>query len=567
MTNLVTTFADGIELLKYDDVIAFDCETTGLSPWDSEIALIQMYGDKTKTPVVVRIFDLTDLAPLNDLFAMDKLFVGHNISGFDLLFQEVSGTHWEKSRWYDTLIGECIISTTGRRDVSKSLRASVKRRTGTVLNKDIVHGAWRADELSSEQMRYAIDDVTSLHELRETQLEKAKASGQLEALQMEMDLIPCVVHMTCNGVPLKREVLRSWLKEQEALIVHSRTELHKLFGDVINLGSTKQVQKKILELTGERWGSTRHDILMEHAAYGTEKASEIAKLLLDYREPAQRLNMYDEEWMDKYIVNDFVHPRFWSVGADTLRFSSSNPNFQQIPRNGRKIIGNFGDSQIVSVDYSQIEVRIAAHYGKDELMTELLKADDVHTAIGSQIFEVSLDQVTRDQRRDAKAAVFTLLFGGGVRALYNHARSTGATMDIEHATMVFNGFFEKFKGINSMREKAYALSAHNRLVTIKLPNGAKRLLVGRKNSPTVILNTLIQGSAAIGMKQGMLVAYARGLFKYIGLQVHDELVATVPLTEAKDFGKELSDAMIEGMEKTMPGMYVKTEVKSGSCWS
>jgi len=182
------------------------------------------------------------------------------------------------------------------------------------------------------------------------------------------------------------------------------------------------------------------------------------------------------------------------------------------------------------------------------------------------MFEVPLDKITKEQRRDAKAAVFTLLFGGSAKAIFNHARSSGVSMDMEHANAIFDNFFSKFKGINSMRQRAQALSLHNRVVTIKLPNGAKRVLVGVKNAPTVILNTLIQGSAAIGMKMAMLEAHKRGLFEHIGIQVHDELVACVPNSEVEEFSRELSDAMVVGMNSALPRMYTKTEVKVDENW-
>lgn len=287
---------------------------------------------------------------------------------------------------------------------------------------------------------------------------------------------------------------------------------------------------------------------------------------MNYRSPAQRVKMYSLDWQKEYIVDDWIHPRFWQVGTDTMRFSSSNPNIQQVPKDGRLIIGNLPGYQIVNVDYSQIEVRIAAEIAHDAALIESLKAGDAHRSIASKVFKVPEEEITFDQRRHAKSLTFALLFGGGPKLLYEFARASGQPIEMDEAMRLFNAFFTAFDGLARMRAQAYAMAKNKRVVPITLPNSGKRLLVGRTLSATRILNTMVQGSASVGLKYSLLLAHERGLTKYIGAQVHDEIVAAVPTSEADDFMHELSDVMVEGMMQAFPQMYVKVEAKKGDYW-
>jgi len=568
MTVIIDDHAEAARLLEQDDVIAIDTETTGLNPWRDEIALIQLCGNNTKTPILLRNWDRSIPPVLQDLLTTNKLFIGHNLGGFDLLFLHTHGGKYLNTRWYDTMVGECLISTTGRRDVSKSLRATLKRRSGVNIDKNIEHGHWRDENLSVDQVTYAASDVVNLVELREDQLKRLEEQKQLAAAEMEMELLPWVANMTCNGLPLNAAVLNDWLAKQRELAEESEKKLYGMFGTSdINLNSTQQLRKAIKACTGVEMKSTSKETLVEYAEYATGPISEVCRTLLDYREPAQRIKMYSPEWQRAYIIDNWVHPRFWQVGTDTLRFSSSDPNAQQIPKNGRFIIGNLPGYSIVSADYSQIEVRIAAHLARDQAMEDILRSEDVHRGVASQVFRIPENQVTQEQRKQAKALTFSLLFGGGAGVLYDYSRASGTSITHEESENMLHTFFTAFDGLRQMRAKAYRMSQDLRVVTITLPNGAKRVLTGEKKKPTTILNTVVQGSAAIGIKYAMLEAARRGIFDgRIGAQVHDELVAVVPDAEVADYKREIEAAMIDGMHRAMPNMLVKVEVKDGYQW-
>jgi DNA polymerase I-like protein with 3'-5' exonuclease and polymerase domains len=561
----ITDIQKGIDLLRYDQIISFDIETTGLSPWRDNIALMQFWGDKTQTPVVIRISDGVVPEDIKALFTEGgRTYVGHNVAGFDVLFLDTHGVEWKKNRWYDTLIGEGIISTTGRRDVSKNLKNSIRRRLGFKIDKDIEHGNWTAAELSDKQIEYAVNDVIYLQDLMDEQVKKAESQGQLEALQMEMNLAPMVAQMTINGLPLVRSKLNEWLDEQRVASKENEAWLKENLGD-INYNSPKQILEAFAA-KGFELPNTRKSTLAEIANFGEGLGSELCAHLLEYRAPAQRLKMYQKSWQDRYIINDWVHARFWQVGTATLRFSSSDPNLQQVPKDGRKIIGNVPGLTIVSADYSQIEVRIAAEIANDETLKEILESGDVHRGVAAQVYGKPPEEITDEERRNAKAATFTLLFGGGPGVLYQYSRNTGSMITEDDAREIFARFFAAFKGLKQVRNKAYNMAKYRKVVPVKLPNGAKRLLAGYNASGPKILNTVVQGSAAIGIKYALMEADKMGLTKYIGATVHDEFVAAVPDDEAREYGEALKEAMIRGMQRAFPNMTVYVEVKYGRYW-
>lgn len=560
--------ADVASTLMSAPELMLDLETTGLSPWRDEVALVQLYDERTKTALLLRTPE--DWQPdkwFIDLFARPRLFVGHNISQFDLHFLANAGVPWDRSRYYDTLVAEGVVASADRHDVSKSLRASVKRRTGMVVDKDIEHGGWRNEELSDKQLQYAVTDVLVLPELKRAQLEKAEETEQTGAVDMEMEVLPTFVRMTLNGLPINLDNLDEYIRQQEAKAADAEGVLRARLGN-INFNSSVQL-KKALAAAGIEMDSTRKESLVDTILFDPE--SENAKLLqaiLDWRAPNKRTSMYgSEEWRAKFIAPDGrVHARFWQAGTDTFRVSSSDPNLQQVPKDGRWIFGGLAGHKMVSCDYSQIEVRIAAEVAGDDVLMEMLDKEDVHTAIASAVFKVPPDQVSKRIRKLAKAMVFTLLFGGSPQVLYNYARRNGSDITFEEATGLFVQFFDTFQGLGRTRQKAKAIASSRKVLVIRLPNGGRRVLVGQKLSPQVILNTTVQGPAAIGMKFGMIEAGKRGLDCYLGATVHDELVACVPDREVEDYSKELEDAMLVGMRKVVHKCPVKAECKVGDVW-
>jgi DNA polymerase-1 len=210
-------------------------------------------------------------------------------------------------------------------------------------------------------------------------------------------------------------------------------------------------------------------------------------------------------------------------------------------------------------------VRIAAYVAQDADLLAALEEEDIHTAVASMIFHTPMGNIEKAQRRNAKAEVFTLIFGGGRARVYGQAREMGSPISIEEATEIYHAFFNRFQGLRAMKNIAVAKARNNKVNVVKMPSGLRRVLVGTQNRPTVILNSTIQGFAAAGLKQGILEAGKQGLMEYVGAQVHDELVGWVEDKYAVDYGQALSAAMVKGMNLYMP-TGVKAEAKIADTW-
>jgi DNA polymerase I-like protein with 3'-5' exonuclease and polymerase domains len=555
-----------IEVFNNMDTITYDSETTGLSPFRDNIALMQFYSPSQEAVLLQRIRDGVVPQSISEImFKRGREIIGHNLVGFDAIFLAVAGVPWDQCKLYDTLVGEGVVTTTSRKDVSVSLKESVRRRLGLELDKEIEHGHW-TEELSERQIEYACGDVIYLADLKQSQVDKAIESKQLDALNMEMELLPVSIKMSVNGLPLKRSSMKAYLGEQSALIQASEAKLREWLGP-INLNSPAQVRKAFLENRGVNFPDLKHETMVDDVEFGGDMG-EAAQTWIDYKAPAQRLKLYQESWQNQYIINERVHSRFWQVGTDTSRYSSSDPNLQQVPKDGRKIIGGNSGFKIVSVDHSQIEVRVAAALAHDEVLLALLKEGDVHAAIASAVYGVPISEVTKKQRKNSKAMTFTLLFGGGAYTLYRYAHLNGSNITMDEVNEFISGFFARFKGLDNTKKRAEQMSKAPP-VFIRLPNGWRRILVGRQCTAPRILNTTVQGTAAIGLKRGMILANQRGLVAgYLGSAVHDELVSEVPESQAEEYGRELSQAMIDGMHQTIgEDVIVKTETTIGDFWS
>lgn len=531
-----------------DEVIGFDIETTGLSPWRNQVALIQLYGEQTGTLGIVQTSNGFIPSAIVQLFDRDVTFVGHNITNFDIPFLRASGVKFTNAKFFDTLVGEALLLSAANPSTSKSLRATARRRLGEDVKKTVSHGSWDNATLTEEQVEYAARDVLSLPALRNAQIQGAKDSGQEQALEMEMELVPAVAALVYTGLPLHPHILRSYVEEQKAVMQEYATQLQGILGS-INLNSPIQLRKALANI-GVYVPNTSSETLVDYYLKGTAE-SDICKMILDYRHPAQRVKVYNEKWINEHIIGSIVHANFWQLGAETGRFTCTNPNLQQIPKDGRKIFGHNEGYVVVSADFSQIEVRIAAALANETNLLSRLEEEDIHTAIGSDLYHVQPEEVSSTQRKNAKAATFTLIFGGSAQTVYSYSRRTGGTASISDCVELEEAFFTAYPQLLKAKGIATRMARRPGALVLRLPNNFRRILVGNKKSPTVILNTMVQGTAAIGMKLALIEANKQGLLLgKAGAVVHDEIVAGfVEEKVADDYAHELVNCMVRGMQK------------------
>jgi DNA polymerase I-like protein with 3'-5' exonuclease and polymerase domains len=550
--------------LRHERELALDIETGGLNPWRDPVAVVSLHGRETGIMSVLHVRGEVPPPIVELLSKSGTVVTGHNINTFDLPFLHVAGCKVMNLRPRDTLVQELCCIQAARRDTRVNLFTSTKRRIGVELKKDIDHRTWMQPTLTPEQLAYAAGDVRHMFRLSDAQWEEVRGTDRARAIETEHMLAPALIRMTLNGLPFSERAWRLYYEAQYTARDKAEDDLVQAFGP-INLRSASQVKRALADY-GVVVKDTKHDTLVEISEMGGD-SGRVVDVLLNFKKPDQRLKMYSPEWVKRYVTGGMVHPRVWQVGTDTGRMSNSDPNLQQVAKDdARKMFEAWEGWKIVSADYSQIEVFTAAYYARDAAMFEALSSADTHTTVASMIFGCPPGDVTPAMRKLAKAATFTLLFGGGAGRLYDYARHNGSSIDEAQARSIVAAFFNKFQGLKEMRSKAYHRAANSRSVPIDLPTGLRRVLAGPTLSGPTILNTLVQGTAAAGLKYALIEAHRRGLTKYIGATVHDEIVSHVPDAEVDDFRNEIEECMLQGMATVLPGVPIKVGLEHDQTW-
>lgn len=398
--------------------------------------------------------------------------------------------------------------------------------------------------------------------------------------ELDMPLIKVLAAMEIEGVSLDVSFYHNLEKEFSQQLEEIQIEVFKIAGDKINLRSPKQVGELLFEklqlpvIRKTKTGySTDADVLTELAA---RKLSPIPELLLRYREVEKLLSTYVKAL--PLIVNPEtkkIHTHFQPSNAATGRLSSDNPNLQNIPvrtENGRKLRRGFIPSEgrvFLSADYSQVELRLLAHFSQDKNMLDAFKYDrDIHKQTAAEIFDIPLDQVTKEQRNSAKAINFGLMYGQTSFGL-------SQTLHISQgeAKRYITNYFLKFHSVKSyldgLKEKAeqcgYAITLFGRkrnLPDIKSTNRQIKAMAER-----VAINSPIQGTAADIIKLAMIniqrLLKKRNLKSKMILQVHDELIFDVLPEELEEMKVLVQEQMEGAVRLTVP---LKVELSSGNNW-
>jgi len=465
---------------------------------------------------------------------------------------------------FDTMVASYVLDP-GRREHGVQFLSLEMLGSKPLAFTDVV-GSGRSKipvvEATVERTRdYLCDTATAAHRLEglfSAQLDEAKLTDLMQDL--EMPVLPVLTRMELAGIcidPDFFEAMRVKLRGELDLI---QEEIHKISGEEFNLNSTQQLRQILFEKMGmpvikktKTGASTDASVLEELAAMGHE----LPRLLMEYRELEKLRNTYVEALPE--LVNartGRIHTSFNQTVAATGRLSSSDPNLQNIPIRtplGREVRKGFvaaPGSVFLAVDYSQIELRVLAHFsGDDAFVTAFTEGVDVHKQTASVIFGVPVDDVSPGMRGQAKTVNFATLYGQGAFSL---AKQLGISR--EQARTFIDTYFERFAGVRDFldeqvslaRDQGYVetLMGRRRYVPeIRASNGNIRQFGER-----VAQNTPIQGTAADLMKLAMIhVQQALDEADYdarILLQVHDELLLEV----AEDHVDAVRDLVVERME-------------------
>jgi len=392
--------------------------------------------------------------------------------------------------------------------------------------------------------------------------------------EIELPLVSVLIDMERTGITTSKEVLEHLGVGYRFKLNSLESEIFELVGHKFNVASPKQVGEVLfdeLHLPSSKKRSTSSDILKDLSKY-----HEVPALILEYRKYAKLLSTYIDG-ITPYISEDGkIHAIFNQTQTQTGRLSSSEPNMQNISirdeesRLIRKaFLPNKEGDKIVSIDYSQVELRILASIAKDTRMIEGFKnEEDVHLMTAAAIFDLPLEMVTEDLRRQAKAVNFGIVYGISDWGL---SEQIGVTP--KEAKIFIEKYFDNYPSIKSYlenvveecKEKGYVSTIFNRRREVKEINHSSYMV--RESGKRIAMNTPIQGSAADIIKIAM-IKIAKFLkennykSKMI-LQIHDELVFDMKGDEVK----ELTPKLIEIMENSVElEVKLKTSYGIGDNW-
>ena len=349
----------------------------------------------------------------------ETLKVFHN-AVFDLKF--LQHHLFPKIRYrniFDTFLSEKVL-TAGIK-TGCSLKAVAKKYLNVEMDKTEQTGFKKGQDLTEDQVKYAVNDVEVLEGVFEKQKLELLQAGLIPTARLEFSIIPAVVEIELKGISLDTEKLqklkgeltkeRHELHEKLSELVEKHTEPPNsdLFGrkEPVNFNSPVQV-KKILSKMGHKVDSTGTETLKK-------LDSDFARAMVKYRKTSKLLSSFVEP-LPKHINSKTgrIHPEFPQMGTDTGRFTCQNPNLQQIPHDQawRDLFAARPGHKILTADYSQIELRIMAEFSQDKAFLDAYrKGIDLHTRTASDVFQVPIDKVTKDQRNVAKTINFGLCYG------------------------------------------------------------------------------------------------------------------------------------------------------------
>ncbi|HKB67695.1 MAG TPA: DNA polymerase [Pyrinomonadaceae bacterium] len=574
-----------VELLATHQVIGLDTETTELDPYYGRLRLIQL-----ATPSGVHVIDVdafrngdpkqnTALASLRDLLAAPRpIKILHNAK-FDAKFiKHTLGT--DLGGIFDTLLASQLLGA-GDIEERHGLEAVASRYLSEAVDKTERLSNWNL-ELSESQLEYAARDAAVLLPLREKLIERLKADSLIDCARLEFDCVMTVADMELTGFYMHKD---RWL-EQLAIVEKRRTQLAEelqsvlaeessqgtLFGgpqrDDINLDSHQQLTQALERLGIPVPDSTRNwklqPLALEYPIIAT---------LLEYRTVQKALTSYGQNMIE--LINPTthrLHADFRQIGAPTGRFACTNPNIQQVPHAveyRRCFSGHPEGRKLVIADYSQIELRILAEFSGDQAFINAFRSGaDLHRVTAAEVFNVSVDQVSREQRDFAKRLNFGVVYGIGAQRF-----SIMTGVGVPEAEGVLKKYFATYRQLDTYLNEAanravrerQARTGSGRLVRFRYDDQDRQQISMTKRNGK---NTPIQGTSADILKRALrlLKDELRSTNAQIVNIIHDEIVVEADAGEAEDVAVKVERAMVAAGEEYVKTVPVKVETEIADEW-
>ena len=580
-----------VEALDKAEVFAFDTETTSLNPMTADLVGISFstgVGKGWYLPMGHHYLGVPDQLPVKDVLnalrpflnSKRQLKIGQNLK-YDILVLARTGTD-VKSPLFDTMLASYLANSAARSHGLDSL-ASELLNYNTISYSDITGSGKNKigfEEVEIEAAsRYASEDADVTFRLYEKLLPMVHDEMQEELFnEVEMPLLQVLVEMEMVGIRIDSDFLDSLSVDMQKKLTVLEKQIHDLAGEKFNIGSPKQLGEILFEKLGLPKGkktktgwSTDVEVLNK-----LSDRHEIAQKLLEYRSLAKLKGTYTDA-LPKLVHPETgrIHTSFNQAVTATGRLSSSDPNLQNIPirtEEGRRIREGFIPSEnglLLSADYSQVELRILAHMANEPTLKEAFeRGEDIHRRTASEVMGIFQEMVSPEQRRQAKAINFGVIYGMSAFGLAKQL-----DIDRREAQKFIDRYFERYSKIKDFMNECIATAQEKKYVTTIL---GRRCAIPEINSQNNAvrgyaernaINYPVQGSAADIIKVAMVKIFQRlkqeKMRSKMLLQVHDELVFDVPRDELEAMSVLVKQEMESAVALSVP---LLVEVGSGKNW-
>lgn len=569
---------------------AFDTETTGLVPATADLCGISISFEADHA-YYIAVRGVGGLIPqdvavrhLKPIFEDERIKkCGQNLK-YDIVVLKAAGIEVHGVD-FDSMLASFILDpmrgSHGIDKLSEELLHYRKIKTHDLIGKG-KHQTTFDQVPTNRTCEYACEDADIAWRLCNV-LRGQMTDPTLTSLfkDLELPLVDVIARMEYLGVTIDTQLLAGLSNEMSERLLGLRDEIHGIAGRPFNIDSTKQLAEVLFDerklpvvkktKTGRSTDAEVLDVLAE------QTNDPIPKLILEYRELAKLKGTYVDALPEMISPKTGrIHPSFHQTGAVTGRLSCSDPNLQNIPirtplgaRIRRAFVPGGKDEVLLKADYSQIELRVLAHFSKDSALAEAFREDrDIHAFVASQIEGVPIEQVTSEQRSSAKTVNFGIIYG---QSAFGLARQTG--MNVGQAKIFIDRYFERYPKIRGFLDECVDhAKCHGYVQTIlgrrrPIPDISSRNQAVRSAAERFAVNTVVQGSAADMIKRAMIaidrrIREERRPSKMI-IQVHDELVFEVPKNCVEEEAAMISQEMSKAIELTVP---IKVDVAWGPNW-
>ena len=479
---------------------------------------------------------------------------------------------------FDIKIANYLIDVTSKSEIDKI----VFNYLGEIISSnEEIYGKGAKRSLPTQEVlnSYIAKIAASILEVKPLMIKRLGEENMLDLYKnIEIKVARVLANMEFEGIHVSKKALDEMSHEFDERIKVLEGSIYTLAGSEFNIASPKQLGVVLFEDLGlpvvkkTKTGYSTAVEVLEQLQY----KHDIIPLIMEYRTLTKLNSTYAKGLVKDITREGKIHTRYEQTLTQTGRLSSVNPNLQNIPtriEEGKKIRKAFipasNDRVILSIDYSQIELRVLAHIAQDKGMIDAFKHDvDIHTKTASDVNGVPLDEVTPTMRREAKAVNFGIVYGISDFGLSNNLGITR-----KRAKEFIEKYLETFKGVDKYmtdivefaKEHGYVETLYNRRRSLPEIN-AKNKIIANLNA-RIAMNTPIQGTAADIIKIAMISAYnyieESKVDAKLLLQVHDELIFDV----SKDILEEFTDKMVAIMEEAANlDVKLKAEASSGPSW-